>query len=160
MYRRQTVRIFVLLVVVGLLWFFLAPRNLSSCLIGTSIIVQDIAPAQTIESIYAQTDSVPRQQFSKKFLYLTQTEKCIREHMRPPSVLGNSSVCDVLVLSFRERCNDTSLPHVSYIFNTSTTLTTGKTELYYAAKRLNSNYLYYIFIDDDVILELGVDKIC
>ena len=152
MNRRQTVRIFVLLVVIGLLWFFLAPRNLSSCLIGTSIIVQDIAPAQT--------DSVPRQQISKKFLYLTQTEKCIREPMRPPSALGNSSVCDVLVLSFMERCNDSSLalPHISYIFNTSTTATTGRSELYYAAKRLDSNYLYYIFIDDDVILEWMHEK--
>ena len=78
--------------------------------------------------------------------------------MRPPSALGNSSVCDVLVLSFRERCSDTTLPHVSYIFNSSTTLNTGRTELYYAAKRLDTKYLYYIFMDDDVILEWMHEK--
>ena len=68
------------------------------------------------------------------------------------NALGDSTVRDVIVLSYKKKCTDTSLPHVHYMFNTSTTWTTGRTELYYAAKRLNKKYLYYIFLDDDITI--------
>ena len=87
-----------------------------------------------------------------QILYLTQTEKCLSEYLKSPKVIGNATVCqcDVLVLSFKEECKDTSLPHVKYIFHSSTTWTTGRNRLYDAAKASDTFYLYYIFMDSDI----------
>ena len=51
---------------------------------------------------------------SSRLVYLVQTESCIPKYLASPEVIGNSSncKCDVLVLNYKERCNDTSLPHV------------------------------------------------
>ena len=69
--------------------------------------------------------------------------------------MGNTStcMCDVLVLSCKKTCNDTlSLPHVEYIFNSSTTWTTGRNLLLEVAMLRRETYLYYIFLDDDIVL--------
>ena len=90
-----------------------------------------------------------------KFLYLVQTESCLPRHLRPVDVLGNASYCqcDILVLSYKQPCNDTSsLPHVEYIFNSSTTWTTGRNLLFGVAMQRRGMYLYYIFMDDDIVL--------
>ena len=91
-----------------------------------------------------------------KFLYLVQTESCLPGRLRSVDVLGNASFCqcDILVLSYKQPCNDTlSLPHVEYIFNSSTTWTTGRNLLFeIAMQRRVLTYLYYIFIDDDIVL--------
>ena len=91
-----------------------------------------------------------------KFLYLVQTESCLPGHLRSVDVLGNASFCqcDILVLSYKQPCNDTlSLPHVEYIFNSSTTWTAGRNLLFeIAMQRRVLTYLYYIFIDDDIVL--------
>ena len=88
-----------------------------------------------------------------RILYLIQTEECLPSQLRV--ALGNSSACqcDVVVLSYKSMCNDTSLPHVRYLFNSSTTWTTGRNLLFYTNiyKRCD-RYLYYIMMDDDVHL--------
>ena len=91
----------------------------------------------------------------KKILYLLQSESCLPMHLRLVDVMGNTSICmcDVLVLSYKKPCNDTlSLPHVEYIFNSSTTWTTGRNLLYEVAMLRKETYLYYIFLDDDIVL--------
>ena len=95
---------------------------------------------------------------SSRLVYLVQTESCIPKYLASPEVIGNSSncKCDVLVLNYKERCNDTSLPHVEYVFNSSTTWSTGRNLLYELAMKKNETYLYYIFIDDDI--ELYITK--
>ena len=91
-----------------------------------------------------------------KILYLTQTEKCLPVYLKSPEVIGNTTACqcDVLVLSYKEECKDTSLPHVKYIFQPSTTWNTGRNLLYDISKARDKFYLYYIFMDDDVKLRL------
>ena len=92
---------------------------------------------------------------NKKILYLLQTESCLPLHLRLVDVMGNTSICmcDVLVLSYKQPCNDTlSLPHVEYIFNSSTTWTIGRNLLYEVAMLRKETYLYYIFLDDDIVL--------
>ena len=93
----------------------------------------------------------------KGFLYLIQTESCVPPPLMDPSVLGNPAACqcDLLVLSFKRNCKltNSSMPHVTYIFNTSTTWTTGRSFLYTAAMRLKQKYVYYIIMDDDVNLQ-------
>ena len=86
-----------------------------------------------------------------KILYLLQTEECLPSHLR--LALGDSALCqcDVAVLSYVNTCNDTSLPHVKYLFNPNTTWTTGRNLLYYTyIYNKSERYLYYIMMDDDV----------
>ena len=92
---------------------------------------------------------------NKKILYLLQTESCLPLYLRLVDVMGNTSICmcDVLVLSYKQPCNDTlSLPHVEYIFNSSTAWTTGRNLLLEVAMLRIETYLYYIFLDDDIVL--------
>ena len=90
-----------------------------------------------------------------QILYLTQTEKCLPDFLKDPELIGDTTACqcDVLVLSFKEECNDISLPHVKYIFKPSTTWSTGRNALYETAKASDKFYFYYIFMDDDVNLK-------
>ena len=89
-----------------------------------------------------------------RFLYLVQTESCLPQNLASPEVLGDPSSCncDVLVLNYKERCSNISLPHVEYVFNSSTTWTTGRNLLYDLAMKRNEIYNYYIFMDDDIEL--------
>ena len=100
------------------------------------------------------TNQVPEENFTLQILYLTQTENCLPEYLLSPEVIGNTTACqcDVLVLSYKEPCKDTSLPHVKYIFQPSSTWTTGRNLLYEISKVRDKFYLYYIFMDDDVKL--------
>ena len=85
-----------------------------------------------------------------RFLYLVQTEICLPLDLRANEVLGNGSLdFHVLVLSYRQPCDDRSLSHVEYIFDASTTWTTGRNLLFTIAMKRNTTYLYYIFMDDD-----------
>ena len=85
-----------------------------------------------------------------RFLYLVQTEICLPPDLRANEVLGNGSLdFHVLVLSYRQPCDDRSLSHVEYIFDASTTWTTGRNLLFTIAMKRNTTYLYYIFMDDD-----------
>ena len=95
------------------------------------------------------------EQSPRTFLYLLQTEDCLPEHLKDPEAIGNDTACqcDVLVLSYRSKCYNATSPHIEYIFNSSTTWATGRNLLYEAALERNMNYLYYIFMDDDIYLE-------
>ena len=96
---------------------------------------------------------------SHRFLYLLQTEKCIPSNLRTNEALGNGNLdFDVLVLSFKHPCDDHALSHVQYIFGASTTWTTGRNLLFETAMKWNTTYLYYIFMDDDVMLEDSEDR--
>ena len=90
----------------------------------------------------------------KKFAYLTQTESCLSDYLQSPQNLGNSTSCqcDILVLSWKQKCNGTSPPHVEYIFDPNTTWTTGRNLLYKSIMKREQKYLYYTFLDDDVTL--------
>ena len=93
----------------------------------------------------------PPAQRQRLFLYLTQTEECLPQQLR--KALGDPAVCqcDVAVLSYKENCTDSTLPHVRYIFNQSTTWTTGRNLLFYTFIHNTSDaYLYYIMIDDNL----------
>ena len=91
----------------------------------------------------------------KNFLYLIQTEKCLPDRLLSSDILGNEGECqcDILVLSFKEECIDKSLPHAIYSLQQGTTWSTGRAKLYAIAMESKMKYLYYIFMDDDVILK-------
>ena len=90
-----------------------------------------------------------------RFLYLVQTESCLPSNLRSAETIGDPRICncDVLVLSYRSACRETPLDHVKYIFDSESTWTTGRNVLFEVAMRMKEKYWYYIFIDDDIILE-------
>ena len=90
----------------------------------------------------------------KKFAYLTQTESCLYKYLQAPQQLGDSTKCqcDVLVLSYKKACEDSSLPHIQYIFDQNTSWTTGRNLLYRTIMKREQKYLYYTFFDDDITL--------
>ena len=93
---------------------------------------------------------------SKTFLYLLLAENCLPEDLRPSEAIGNGTDIDVLVLSYRRVCNlqPPSLAHVKYIYNNSITWTQGRNLLYEASQKRKEKYWYYIFLDDDVVLDI------
>jgi len=58
----------------------------------------------------------------------------------------------VIVLSFKEECQDEKASHISYVFAKESTWTTGRNLLYFVAIERIRHYHYYIFLDDDVDL--------
>ena len=58
-----------------------------------------------------------------------------------------------MVLSYKRPCNDTSLRHVEYLYDPSTSVGSGRNMLYEAAMARDQRFLYYIIMDDDVQLE-------
>ena len=91
-----------------------------------------------------------------RFLYLLQTESCLPDSLRSIEAFGNSTTChcDVLVLSYKLTCNDTPPAHVEYISASSpTSWSEGRNLLFGVAMKRSKEYLYYIFMDDDIILQ-------
>ena len=89
----------------------------------------------------------------KKFIYLVQTEQCIPDvFISGDNSIGNPEECqcDVIVFSFKEKCLNLAPSHVEYIDPRPSTLNIGKNIMYQAAMSRNTDYLYYIFSDDDV----------
>eukprot|EP00731_Ephydatia_muelleri_P022283 Em0014g874a len=87
-------------------------------------------------------------------LYLMQAEQCLPSYYQSSDVLGNGNFgFEVIVLSYKEACPDSSMPHVQYLLDKSTTWTTGRNLLFEAAMNRSKTYLYYVFMDDDIYLE-------
>ena len=74
--------------------------------------------------------------------------------MASSTSFGNSKICncDVIVLSYKEECQDKKPSHISYVFAKKSTWTTGRNLLYFVAIERIRHYHYYIFLDDDVDL--------
>ena len=148
--------LFVLLLVLVMtinITLFTLIRNCTSYKgLGPGMAVQTSLEYETRTSNKKRTDSKP----PSKFLYLVQTDVCIPDYLRSPDVLGDTQVCDceLLVLSYKSKCSNNPLPHVKYIFNSSTTWTTGRSLLYATAISRQEQYLYYVFMDDDAELRV------
>ena len=95
---------------------------------------------------------------SKPFIYLVQTEQCLPQNLASSARIGNSKTCncDVIVLSFKEECQDKNSSHISYIFAKETSWTQGRNLLYFVAKERIPRYHYYIFMDDDLDIEFNM----
>lgn len=94
---------------------------------------------------------------SKPFIYLTQTEQCLPQHLASSTRIGDSKTCncDVIVLSYKVECKDEKPSHISYVFANNSTWTTGRNLLYFVAIERIRHYHYYIFLDDDVDLRFS-----
>ncbi len=47
----------------------------------------------------------------------TNRKNCIPTYLKSPEVIGDSEACqcDVIILSYKNKCTDTSFPHVQYL---------------------------------------------
>ena len=88
----------------------------------------------------------------QRFLYAIQTERCLPIHLKKALGNPNECNCDVLVLSYKHRCKAVFPRHVKYINGYSLSWPEGRNLLWQVAKSRHTQYLYYIFIDDDIIL--------
>ena len=91
----------------------------------------------------------------KPFIYLTETEQCLPENLASSSQIGDQETCncDVIVLSFRAKCQENNQPHITYLFDPNTLFASGRNVLFFAAMDRRPGYDYYIFINDDTILK-------
>ena len=88
-----------------------------------------------------------------KYLYLVQTESCLPAYLQ--EVIGDPSICpcDVLVLSYRTKCDEIPPSNVKYIYTGNrTSWGGGRNVLYEDAMKHEPVYLFYIFLDDDITI--------
>lgn len=91
----------------------------------------------------------------KPFVYLTETEQCLPPYLASSSQIGDPQTCncDVIVLSFRAVCQENTLSHVSYLFDPNTLFASGRNVLFFAVMDRRPGYHYYIFLNDDTVLQ-------
>ena len=101
------------------------------------------------------TEYTMKSKVSPPFVYLTQTEQCLTPSLIQTLELSDASKCrcDVIVLSYKAECLEKSAPHVTYVFGNETTWGSGRNKLYFHAMERELDYLYYIFLDDDITLK-------
>ena len=89
------------------------------------------------------------------FIYMIQTESCLGPYLLRPGLFGDGCENDVLVLSWKQPCTQdlTHLKHIKYIYKPSSSWSEGRNLLYRLAKKFPKNYLYYIFMDDDMTFD-------
>ncbi|KAK3743399.1 hypothetical protein QZH41_002299 [Actinostola sp. cb2023] len=99
-----------------------------------------------------QTTQTPTETEPKKFVYHVQTKKCLPRRLLHKDYLGYPSLCqcDVLVFSYKEACNDNEFEHVEYLHGENASWAAGRNILYRRSQARNHQYLYYIFLDDDI----------
>ena len=96
-----------------------------------------------------------RSSTQKQFVYLTETEQCLPQNLASSSEIGDPETCncDVIVLSFRDKCQENNQSHITYLFDPNTLFASGRNVLFFAAMDRRPGYRYYIFINDDTILK-------
>lgn len=95
----------------------------------------------------------------KDFIYLVQAEECLPDHLLHPHRLGSGVNRDVIVLSWKRRCKNTSssLPHIKYVFRNNTSWGSGRNLLYHLARARRNGYLFYSFMDEDIEFQFTND---
>ena len=86
---------------------------------------------------------------AKAFIYLVQTENCLPSQLKSFDQLGDEAKLDVIVLSWKKKCLETTA-HFVYYFDNTTSWSAGRNLLYRLAMARKQKYLYYIFLDDDL----------
>ena len=101
------------------------------------------------------TEYTMKSKVSPPFIYLTQTEQCLTPSLIQTLELNDASRCrcDVIVLSYKNKCLEKSAPHITYLFDNETTWGSGGDKLYFQAMERRLDYLYYVFLDDDITLQ-------
>lgn len=139
-------RVKVLKILLGLFYF------LSGGFLLIIVHVQDVKSSPT--STGDPSPSPSPFKGKKEFIYLVQAESCLPKHLLDTCRFGTGSNRDVIVLSWKAKCTDHNsgidFPHVQYIFRTNTSWGSGRNILYRLVLLRRKDYLYYIFLDEDL----------
>jgi len=87
----------------------MAINYLNSFILDAKAVSREITPTQVNVSEEANaTVRTTVVEFTKTFIYLTQTEQCLPQNLASSSEIGNPDTCncDVIVLSFQNKCQD------------------------------------------------------
>ena len=112
---------------------------------------EESAPADDV------VERTEKSKVSPPFVYLIQTEQCLPPYLIQNLELSDSSKCrcDAIVLSYKAECQEESPAHISYLFDNATTWGSGRNKLFFNATERKLEYVYYIFLDDDVALKFS-----
>lgn len=96
-------------------------------------------------------------QSARPFVFLTETEECLRQELIQTLGLNTSwsCRCDVVVLSYKKECREKKLRHISYLFDETSTWGSGRNKLFFHTMERRPGYTYYIFTDDDISLRFN-----
>ena len=96
-------------------------------------------------------------QSTRPFVFLTETEECLRQELIQHLDLNTSwsCRCDVVVLSYKKECREKKLSHITYLFDNTTTWGSGRNKLFFHTMERRPSYTYYIFTDDDITLRFN-----
>ena len=129
---------------------------------GLLVIIQDDQIRETTDSERTRavdvTESTIKSKTSSPFIYLTQTEQCLTPGLIQTLELSDTSKCrcDVVILSLKTKCLEKSAPHIIYMFDNETLpWSSGRNKLYSHAMQRRLDYLYYIFLEDDINVEFS-----
>ena len=143
--------LFATLSLIGQPWIISGFNSRPKVFVVRTTVIKDLL--HWVESISSRAATETK---LSRFLYLVQTEGCLPPKLNSLEVIGHSSTCqcDVLVLSYKQKCNDESSEHITYIFNPSVSWNAGRNLLFETARQRKNEYFYYTFVDDDMTLTL------
>ena len=133
--------------------------QVASCILISCVLFGILAFMSSIASDFKILRE-PSEELPTRFLYLLETESCLPNHLNTAEAIGNDTACqcDVLALSFKNVCKVSGSSHIKYIFKPGTTWAAGRNLLYEVARRRSEKYLYYIFMDDDILLKVKLPR--
>ncbi|CAH1785646.1 unnamed protein product [Owenia fusiformis] len=122
-------------------------------LLDTSIKTTAISRKTAPSRIAINMPMTKNNDYVKHFLYIVNANQCISDKLVQMDMLGDPENLDVLVLSYNTPCKDFKLNHVKYTYGPNTTWGSGRNVAWTYAQKHLGKYLYYVFMDEDIILK-------
>ena len=120
-----------------------------TCIISFFILSTHLFDLHTrvLQLFWTDTNWTEKEIVSRPFVFLTQTEKCLPPKLSDHLKLSTNITCrcDVIVLSNKIKCQKERPPHVTYLFDNTTTWGSGRNKLFFAAMNRRPGYTYFIF---------------
>ena len=130
-----------------------------TCIISFFILSTHLFDLHTrvLQLFWTDTNWTEKEIVSRPFVFLTQTEQCLPPKLSDHLKLSTNITCrcDVIVLSYKIKCQKERPPHVTYLFDNTTTWGSGRNKLFFLAMNRRPGYTYFIFTDDDVSLKFN-----
>ncbi|CAH1780388.1 unnamed protein product [Owenia fusiformis] len=148
--RSFSVPVFLILTMTLSVYWGFSVKTIGTCI--KALLSADTSPRRAHIST-AGDESV------KNFLYIVNSYQCIRDYLVQMDTLGDPKNLDVLVLSYKAPCKDSKFDHVKYMFGPNTTWTSGRNLAWTYAQKNLGKYLYYVFLDEDILLKPTLPRI-
>ncbi|CAH1795303.1 unnamed protein product [Owenia fusiformis] len=150
MLRKNSFLIFVFLILMITVLFY-----------SEKVTIKPMKTSQEAKSDHITGDMLTtgKKDYTKNFLYIVNSDQCIRDYFVQTDMFGDPENLDVLVLSYNTPCEDLKLNHVKYVFGPNTTWASGRNVAWTYAQKHLGKYLYYVFLDEDIVLKPTLPRI-